>query len=889
MTTQRPEMRATEQEHVPATRSGFRQSTAASAEHDGEPDARARLGDKPRYASLWQFLRCDPRAGLRWLLRGGKHAPFFHDPVRWLFGRDLLVSLRSIALYSAFGDELDHRDWMESSLEDLRDEPLEEGGFWFDYVADTGDGQLAMYDIARLLLSDLYVDDAGALSLTAGDAAQRLPRGRFLFMGGDTAYHVADSATLEQRVCAPFAWALADRLAAETGGREPQSLRSGSRDRRYDETDTRYVFGVPGNHDYYDSLIGFNRLLRAPDNPHLPLADFRRRQRASFVALQLPLGYLLLGLDSQSGKLDHRQRELMRTCLNEHRGHGLIVATPEPATVFDTVAPEAALPYAALQLPRPFAASAEQRAFPAAEQLQLDLAGDIHHYARYADPAHPNYAYVVAGGGGAFFHPTQTSHAPRGGASWPPRAAKLYPEPDQSRRVINARLLCPWRIARGGGVFLLGGVLSLVLYLGAAFAPGMHELFVNEWLPRLPVSLATPHTAGWELASPVVQSFDQVLGPDAPSSGRRSELLVEEWLNLALLGLFLGWAALASPGLFRHAAERDEHARPQLTASSYAALCAGALLCLLAMAVTYYTRASQTQLQVPPFAASFLLLSYLSPLPLAMIWVASYLATLQKQAKVRPLTAADSAPRWIAFLFGLGSALFGLLSYGVNSVAAFAADLAALGVVLSLSAGPVILGFAQGARRSLRHKLGYAALGALFGQLQLALPLLLATYGGARELIGSALFAVAIAGGAYRAQCRWSTPWLALGAFVLAGVGSIWLTLMAASLRPVSGFAFGTAFLAGGTFACIWFGFYLTVALGFGAHNNEAGGAARVDYYRHFIRFKLEPQRITGFVVGFDRPAVTLAGDTGDASPALQPRLVERFELSRTPIASQRT
>ena len=125
-----------------------------------------------------------------------------------------------------------------------------------------------------------------------------------------------------------------------------------------------------------------------------------------------------------------------------------------------------------------------------------------------------------------------------------------------------------------------------------------------------------------------------------------------------------------------------------------------------------------------------------------------------------------------------------------------------------------------------------------------------------------------------------------LGAFVIAGAGSIILTLMAAELRPVDGRAFGVAFLAGGSFACIWFGFYLAVALGFGAHNNEAGGAARLDYYRHFIRFKLEPERITGFVIGFDKPAPELEGNTAPKSEQLlQIKLVERFELTRTPRA----
>ncbi|HTU58483.1 MAG TPA: hypothetical protein VMF89_08615, partial [Polyangiales bacterium] len=368
-------------------------------------------GPKPEFASFWQLFRTHPAEGLRWLMFGGEKARFFHAPVRWLFGRDLLVSMRSIALYTAFGDELDHRDWMDAELDDLSDMPCEEGAFWFDYVADTGDGQLSMFDTASLLLSDLYVNaDETTVSLTATPDTQRLPRGRFVFFGGDTAYHVADTATLEKHVCTPFAWALWEKLQ-----REQQA-----------QPETRYAFGVPGNHDYYDSLIGFNRLFRAPGSPLLPLADYRRKQRASFVALRLPFDYLFLGLDSQHGKLDRRQRQFMRRCLAKHGRERLIVATPEPTTVFESTEPGAAQAFADLRLPRPFAEQAP--AFPEPEQLHLDLSGDVHHYARYADPEHPNYASVVAGGGSAFVHPTHTSHFDAQ-KPWPPRAAKLYPDP----------------------------------------------------------------------------------------------------------------------------------------------------------------------------------------------------------------------------------------------------------------------------------------------------------------------------------------------------------------------------------------------------------------------------------------------------------------------------
>jgi hypothetical protein len=808
---------------------------------------------KPEFAGFWQLLRARPAEGLRWLLFGGEQARFFHAPVRWLFGRDLLLSMRSILLYTAFGDELDHRDWMEAEVDDLRDLPCEEGAFWFDYVADTGDGQLAMFDIASLLLSDLYLDESGGrVSLEAQAELTRLPRGRFVFFGGDTAYHVADTATLEKHVCTPFAWALWEKQ------------------QRGQPDDPRPAFGVPGNHDYYDSLIGFNRLFRAPGSPHLPLADFQRQQRASFVALQLPFDYLFLGLDSQGGKLDKRQGAFMRRVLAQHGSERLIVATPEPTTVFDSVAYGATQAFSELQLARPFCGTAG--AFPAPQHLHLDLSGDVHHYARYADPLHPNYASVVAGGGSAFLHPTHTSHFEPGQA-WPPPAAKLYPDVEDSRRLITSRLLCPWRIMRGGGVFILGGLFALLVYLGVALSPDLQSIWAQGTL---------------QLDSPVAQNLDRVLDRDGGLQAYRSTLSAAEWLCLLVLGFVIAWAGIQSPKLFAAAAARDETRRERVYATRYMPLCAAAALSLCLMGVTYYLVSRAAEVPLRPFLANFLLFAYLAPLPLALLWVASYLASLAKQAKVRLMHAIDSAPRWLAAAYGVGSAVFGLLSYGVNSVAAFVTDLCALLAVLLLAIAPMVAAYLQGSGRSLRKKLGYLALGALLGQLQLWLPLALATYGSAGSFLLSAGAAMLIGIGSYLIHRKHTSPWLMLGLWLIAGVISSALALCAPQLRAVNGASAVLATLAGGTFACIWFGYYLTVSVSFGAHNNEAGGAACADSYRHFVRIKLERDKLTGFVIGFDRPASTVHSATGTESErdTLRPRLVETFHLTVKPRQS---
>jgi hypothetical protein len=825
------------------------------------------------------MLRAEPLRTLRWVLWGGGiHAEFFRSPVRWLFGRDLLVSLRSIGVYGAFGAELDHRDWMSAEPIDLSHAPCEEGGFWFDYLADSGDGQLAMYDLACLLLGDLFVEQAepGA-AVSVNEGKLRLPRGRFMFMGGDTAYHVADDTTLEERVCTPFEWALGERGLGEWARKT------------LTEPIERQVFGIPGNHDYYDSLIGFNRLFRAPDNPRLAIADWVRRQQASFVALHLPYDWWFYGLDSQRGKIDRRQREFVQDLLERYGTKRMIIATPEPATVFDAVQPEAARPFAALGLSRPFTdhADPESSRYPASDEIQLDLAGDVHHYARYTAADAPNYAYVVSGGGGAFVHPTQTSHA-KPDAAWPPPAARNYPERMASRCEITRRLLCPWRIFRGGGVALIGGLCAALLYFGAFIAPGARDLFTTEVFPSLPWTSTAWQIYGWWSESAVVDSVSQVVAGEELQLHTRRSLLASEWTALGLLCIVLT-AGFASRRAFAIAGESNAAKRQIVPAGRYGFLVATAILALGSFALMHYERSTVPKLApLTPLLAHGLLMLYLVTFFLSGMWMLAYLATLPKQAKLRRLNSADAIPRWIAFAFGVGASTAGLFAYGGNSVAAFAADVTALFAAAILGLGPVVAGYLQGMGRRFRHKLGYAALGTFFGALQLAVPLLLAVHGSPISFAACIAWSLAIGLLALPMQRNWPSPWLMLALWLAAGAGVIGLALGLGQLQPIASTRFIVAFLAGGFFSCVWFGWYLAVALGFNAHNNEAGGAARLDAYRHFIRFKLEPDRITGYVIGFDRPCQDIG--LGQASmrsmarrdagqPTLQVKLIEAFEL----------
>jgi len=258
-----------------------------------------------------------------------------------------------------------------------------------------------------------------------------LPRGEFLFVGGDTAYHIADFETLAERFQAPFNWASDDIYGADA------------------KPTKKPIFAIPGNHDYYDALDGFNRQFCKPINPKSPclhLHAFERQQCASYVALKLPFDWNFWGLDAQQGKIDFRQEHFYRNiCTKNHQDQlvppqKLIIATPEPSTRFGQLAAndsEIVKTFKKIGLELYFIQNPV--ALPDQDLCRLDVSGDVHHYERYwgeglnqqndVKRLCDNYASVVAGGGGAFLH---ASHTDVGDV----QANRVYPERADSHNII---------------------------------------------------------------------------------------------------------------------------------------------------------------------------------------------------------------------------------------------------------------------------------------------------------------------------------------------------------------------------------------------------------------------------------------------------------------------
>ncbi len=376
-------------------------------------------------------------------------------PQSWAVAGDYLLGLRKTLAYQRRPEEGDPRVWMSAEQVNLRPEGNSSDDFWFDYVADLGDSIRGTYSVAFLLHGDLTLAQNGTAtvgddseSAPGGARGHRLPRGSFLFLGGDAAYTVADGPTIATRLALPFNRAYAARF------------------NRRGKPEPRPIFGIPGNHDWYDRLDGWNRLIR-PTATGIDLKGHTRRQCASYVSITLPFDWRLDGLDLSAGNLDARQKEFFADLENraERKDAPLIICTPEPRLVrgrwqdwVDRLATE--IPFLG-------------RNRKAQERGRVFLSGDVHHYARYdgqsqdGDLAAPstNEVDVACGLGGGALHPIHPKQGPR-------TPDTTFPTETQSRRWFQRALLSPAQMLLKNRLWLIGGLSGALFGSGTAAVLG---------------------------------------------------------------------------------------------------------------------------------------------------------------------------------------------------------------------------------------------------------------------------------------------------------------------------------------------------------------------------------------------------------------------------------
>lgn len=337
--------------------------------------------------------------------------------VGWYRPVQLVRTAVSVATSTIFGRHSDHRlvEALASEPSEYFDYSFADDGtprtdLWIDYVADSGDGFNSTYSIARAV--------ARKLTLRWQDTEHTTERGRILVLGGDLTYPVAARQQYEQRLVMPFEKALPRSLAPHPD-----------------------LYAVPGNHDWYDSLVAFTRRFCSTRW----FAGWRTHQRRSYFALRLPHDWWLLGTDVQlDSDIDSAQvtyfKKIAALMSSDAR---VILCNAEPHWIYDKKYGAADEQYSDSNL-----RFLEERVL--GRRIFVFLAGDLHHYRRHTDGTRHK---IVAGGGGAFMHPTHD----QGVASLPgtrtdatdrpPPPYKLitsYPTPERSRRLAWRNLLFPF-------------------------------------------------------------------------------------------------------------------------------------------------------------------------------------------------------------------------------------------------------------------------------------------------------------------------------------------------------------------------------------------------------------------------------------------------------------
>ena len=886
----------------------------------------------------------------------------FEKPVAWLFGPQLLGGLKGILLYTAYGDKLDPRDWMTGEVFSFDNAGKQE--FWFDYLSDAGDGTKAMYSLAYLTLcrglwtkltpetTDLPAQAADCEVQTTGNNpgfTYELPRGEFLFVGGDTAYHASDYMTLVNRIQHPFIYAFLDLvnnglIAAD----EPR----------------RPVFGIPGNHDYFDQVDGFRRQFRKPVRPEGPLppdhstpanaqltlAGFKRAQEASYVSLRLPFDWWFWGLDIEPGVVDRRQQRFLRSLGqvvdNQTKlpkpPDKLILATSAPSTVFGRVATKdqtitQSLDY--LKVDRPFLPGKDGSGKPVFQntgdeqlkpgQCRLDLSGDVHHYARYWGPKPANgssprkistaprpssnsYASVVSGSGGAFHHPSATYNNEI-------CEQVLYPPATTSCGAVADQLFKFWTVMCGGYVWLAGFIIAFTLFFGAA-GPKSSRQFISNMPVLQDLGLVKPEPlqptivkVGDTRPCDTVRPFalwttlglvgDEWLPPAGCTAEKPTYFFpnMSQWPPDLIIGQIFLWASfiaivvtfvltMFTKKIFDDKNPYEQGVDPHW--KLWPIIIGTALLVIIGFSSIHPYRH-----HITPYVSSLLVLYSIFTALTAIVLNVRYSEYLFKKSFVSA-HRGDWLLQWACWVIAIVVLAFGLWYFGQNNLPAYlSSDLLFTTVLILAVVGIMILPFKVGGdllytKPKAVRIAGKVLIGLWHLILQLFVPYILIKTG---SYLAWALAAIMLVVPIPLARTLLKRNngiglailWVVYGAVMLA---LPWIVYRVSGQPAVfydwtSLYALVPAFLAGlvgAVICCLWTGWYFAVCFAFNGHNNEVGGAARIENFKQFIRFRLTPDTLTGYVIAVDDVSqintVDDKGRTRDGSD-LKPKLIDVFHL----------
>ena len=389
--------------------------------------------------------------------------------VGWYDPRQLARTGADVAVSTIFGQHADYRlteallaptDDDEVIWDDDPVDPLEEHDdiydysnqpeLWIDYIADTGSGWNPTYAVAyHAAQSTLKIESKQTDGSTATEETRR---GSILVFGGDQVYPVANRKSYRERLVEPFEAAL-----------------------RWTNPPHPRVFAIPGNHDWYDSLVSFTRLFCS----RRWFAGWRTRQRRSYFALKLPHNWWLVGTDVQlASDIDIPQVKYFRRIARKmNDGDRIIVCTAEPHWVyagmynkFDAEINENNLAFL------------DRKVFQK-QKIAVYLSGDLHHYRRHEDAN--RIQKITAGGGGAHTFPTH-----KGDVNELAGGFKLcqptFPSEAESSKLTWGNLLFPFY----NPYFFFVPALLYLLTAWTVMAD-VGNFGIRDWYPALRTAIAT--------------------------------------------------------------------------------------------------------------------------------------------------------------------------------------------------------------------------------------------------------------------------------------------------------------------------------------------------------------------------------------------------------------
>lgn len=367
--------------------------------------------------------------------------------VGWYNPLQLAKTGIEVAISTIFGRHADRRLLQSAAkadgkpANDFYDASDASGDFWFDYVADVGDGFNSTCTVAYYLTEPTLV-----LQREDGEdnPEHETKSGCILIFGGDEVYPIARKDYYQERLIGPY-----DAVRPKQQTPDPNAP---------------LVFAIPGNHDWYDSLTQFSFLfLENHFGIQRTFCGWRSKQERSYFAIKLPAGWWLFGTDLQLGSaLDSPQMEYFRNIVTHHMGMNdrIILCNAEPHWITHAMYPDNP------EYDNRNLGFFEGRVLE--NKAVVFVAGDRHYYRRHEElgaganidrtECSPKKQRIVAGGGGAFLHPTHKENVETVGERPEYELKASFPTPDESR-LLNLRnllfILWNWKFGLATGTLYL--------------------------------------------------------------------------------------------------------------------------------------------------------------------------------------------------------------------------------------------------------------------------------------------------------------------------------------------------------------------------------------------------------------------------------------------------